>query len=103
MIIAVAIGIINTTACNSNREKNIANIDASMLLGNWVTINAEEQCRLNTKRKLDSTSYIYTKLDIYEGFIETTSPNETVKGILGNYSIDKNNALWAYGSNSRFW
>ena len=103
MIIAVAIGIINTTACNSNREKNIANIDASMLLGNWVTINAEEQCRLNTKRKLDSTSYIYTKLHIYEGFIETTSPNETVKGILGNYSIDKNNALWAYGSNGRFW
>ena len=74
-----------------------------MLLGNWVTINAEEQCRLNIKRKLDSTSYIYTRLDIYEGFIETTAPNEIVKGILGNYSIDKNNALWGYGANGRFW
>jgi hypothetical protein len=101
IIIAVAIGIITTTACNS--EKNIVNIDASMLLGNWVTINAEEQCRLNTKRKLDSTSYIYTRLDIYEGFIETTAPNEIGKGIIGNYFIDKNNALWGYGANGRFW
>lgn len=101
IIITVAIGIITTTACNS--EKNIVNIDASMLLGNWVTINAEEQCRLNIKRKLDSTSYIYTRLDIYEGFIETTAPNEIVKGILGNYFIDKNNALWGYGANGRFW
>lgn len=101
IIITVAIGIITTTACNS--EKNIVNIDASMLLGNWVTINAEEQCRLNTKRKLDSTSYIYTRLDIYEGFIETTAPNEIGKGIIGNYFIDKNNALWCYGANGRFW
>lgn len=101
IIIAVAIGIITTTACNS--EKNIVNIDASMLLGNWVTINAEEQCRLNIKRKLDSTSYIYTRLDIYEGFIETTIPNEIGKGIIGNYFIDKNNALWGYGANGRFW
>ena len=101
IIIAVAIGIITTTACNS--EKNIVNIDASMLLGNWVTINAEEQCRLNIKRKLDSTSYIYTRLDIYEGVIETTIPNEIGKGIIGNYFIDKNNALWGYGANGRFW
>ena len=101
IIITVAIGIITTTACNS--EKNIVNIDASMLLGNWVTINAEEQCRLNIKRKLDSTSYIYTRLDIYEGFIETTIPNEIGKGIIGNYFIDKNNALWGYGANGRFW
>lgn len=101
IIIAVAIGIISTTACNN--KKYIVNIDTSMLLGNWVTINAEEQCRLNTKRKLDSTSYIYTRLNIYEGGIETTAPNEIVKGILGNYSIDKNNALWAYGCNGRFW
>lgn len=101
IIIAVAIGIITTTACNS--EKNIVNIDASMLLGNWVTINAEEQCRLNIKRKLGSTSYIYTRLDIYEGFIETTIPNEIGKGIIGNYFIDKNNALWGYGANGRFW
>ena len=98
---AVGISILVTTACNI--EKTVVNIDASMLLGRWVTIDAEEQCRLNIKRKLDSTSYIYTRLDIYEGFIETTAPNEIVKGLLGNYSIDKNNALWAYGSNGRFW
>lgn len=97
----MAIGVITTTACNS--EKNIVNIDASMLLGNWVTINAEEQCRLNTKRKLDSTSYIYTKMDVYESMIETTIPNEIGKGIIGNYFIDKNNALWGYGANGRFW
>lgn len=97
----MAIGIITTTACNS--EKNIVNIDASMLLGNWVTINAEEQCRLNTKRKLDSTNYIYTKMDVYESMIETTIPNEIGKGIIGNYFIDKNNALWGYGANGRFW
>lgn len=101
IIITVAIGIITTTACNS--EKNIVNIDASMLLGNWVTINAEEQCRLNTKRKLDSTNYIYTKMDVYESMIETTIPNEIGKGIIGNYFIDKNNALWGYGANGRFW
>lgn len=97
----MAIGIITTTACNS--EKNIVNIDASMLLGNWVTINAEEQCRLNIKRKLDSTNYIYTKMDVYESMIETTIPNEIGKGIIGNYFIDKNNALWGYGANGRFW
>lgn len=98
---AVGISILVTTACNI--EKTVVNIDASMLLGRWVTIDAEEQCRLNIKRKLDPTSYIYTRLDIYEGFIETTAPNEIVKGLLGNYSIDKNNALWAYGCNGRFW
>jgi len=101
IIIAVAIGIITTTACNS--EKNIVNIDASMLLGRWVTIDAEEQCRLNTKRRLDSTDYIYTKMDVYESMIETTIPNEIGKGIIGNYFIDKNNALWGYGANGRFW
>jgi hypothetical protein len=103
IIIAVAIGIITTTACNS--EKNIVNIDASMLLGRWVTIDAEEQCKWkpSIKNKLDSTDYIYTKMDVYESMIETTIPNEIGKGIIGNYFIDKNNALWGYGANGRFW
>ena len=47
--------------------------------------------------------YIYTKMDVYESMIETTIPNEIGKGIIGNYFIDKNNALWAYGCNGRFW
>ena len=42
-------------------------------------------------------------MDVYESMIETTIPNEIGKGIIGNYFIDKNNALWGYGANGRFW
>ena len=67
---AVGISILVTTACNI--EKTVVNIDASMLLGRWVTIDAEEQCKWkpSIKNKLDSTDYIYTKMDVYESMID---------------------------------
>lgn len=97
-------------ACkNSSSPKPI---DQSMLLGEWVTVHAENEMTpknaTGETRSLDSAEYRFISLSIEEGMIESTEHIfddsqciPIMTGALGNYYIDSNNALWGYGADGR--
>lgn len=104
MIAMAVVAVAVMSACKSG--KRIVTADKSMLVGQWVTVSAEEQWSWNGSpmktSTVDSTYYTYISLTIDEDYItavmhdtngDPVPPlNVLTRSIVG-YSIDSNNVV----------
>ena len=112
MFLVALAAIAAVTACMSGRR--IVPANKSMLVGQWVTVSAEEQWSWNggpmKTSKVDSAYYTYISLTIDEDYIilvmhdkngDPVPPLNVLTRTIVGYSIDSNNVV-SWSKTNRF-